>query len=65
MKHRQLHPFKPICALFCLSLFAILNGGCGKQEDAKPPSGSTYYEGPMVPKTTGGATQSTTQQGSK
>jgi len=60
MKHRLPYPSKPLCALFCLSLLPVFNVGCGKQEDAKPAPGSTYYEGPMVPKSTGGAAESTT-----
>lgn len=29
---------------------ATLLIGCGKEEDTKPPEGSTYYQGEMKPK---------------
>jgi hypothetical protein len=43
----------------------VVIAGCGKPEDPKPPSGSTYYTGPMTPKGQTGAGAQSGQQGSQ
>jgi len=44
---------KRLTAIVLIAAFAgIFAASCGKQEEAKPKSGS-YYEGPMKPKGTG------------
>ena len=53
---------KRLTAIVLIATFAgIFAASCGKQEEAKPKSGS-YYEGPMKPKSTGAGSSAAPNQ---